>query len=71
MKYDDLDKTKDLFDIVDEVPSPIENIEMEGVNKENLAKTETVVQTAKEEKKPTSGKSKKKDKKSIDRKSVV
>lgn len=50
MKYDDLDKTKDLFDIVDEVPSPIENIEMEGVNKENLAKTETVVQTAKEEK---------------------
>jgi len=65
MKYDDLDKTKDLFDIVDEVPSPIENIEMEGVNKENLAKTETVVQTAKEEKKPTSGKSKKQDKKSI------
>ena len=35
MKYDDLEKTRDLFDI-DEVPSPIENIEMEGASKDNL-----------------------------------
>lgn len=36
MKYDDLDKTKDLFDIDSDVPSPIENIEQEGASKENL-----------------------------------
>ena len=38
MKYDDLEKTQDLFEInsSDEVPSPIENIEMEGASKENL-----------------------------------
>ncbi|MBE6155067.1 MAG: hypothetical protein E7163_05840 [Firmicutes bacterium] len=35
MKYDDLEKTRDLFDI-EEVPSPIENIEMEGASKDNL-----------------------------------
>lgn len=39
MKYDDLEKTKDLFDIAD-VPVPIENIEMEGVNKDYLSNTE-------------------------------
>ncbi len=39
MKYDDLEKTKDLFDIAD-VPIPIENIEMEGVNKDYLSNTE-------------------------------
>ena len=37
MKYNDLEKTKDLFDISDaEVPSPIEDIDREGVSKENL-----------------------------------
>ncbi|MDE5539787.1 MAG: hypothetical protein K2J20_04805, partial [Bacilli bacterium] len=36
MKYDDLEKTKDLFDIVD-VPSPIENIEMEGASKGSVS----------------------------------
>ncbi len=36
MKYDDLDKTKDLFDFTPEVPTPIENIEMEGASKEYL-----------------------------------
>lgn len=36
MKYDDLDHTKDLFDIESDVPSPIENIEQEGASKENL-----------------------------------
>ena len=50
MKYDDLDKTKDLFDIVDEVPSPIENIEMEGVNKENLARLKQLFRLLKKKK---------------------
>jgi len=36
MKYDDLDKTVDLFDIVDEVPTAINNIEMEGASKIEL-----------------------------------
>lgn len=36
MKYDDLEKTKDLFDIPEDVPTPIENIEMEGASKETL-----------------------------------
>ncbi len=36
MKYDDLEKTQDLFDIKDGVPTPIENIEEEGINKDNL-----------------------------------
>lgn len=49
MKYDDLEKTQDLFDINDEVPSPIENLEMEGVNKENLTDEFTLGLTDKEE----------------------
>lgn len=48
MKYDDLEPTKDLFDIVD-VPSPIDNIEMEGVNKINVSPEETKSSTKKEE----------------------
>lgn len=37
MKYDDLEKTKDLFDIVvDDVPTPIDNIDEEGISKDNL-----------------------------------
>ena len=37
MKYDDLEKTRDLFDIPDgEVPSPIDNIDQEGVSKEEM-----------------------------------
>ena len=28
MKYDDLEKTKELFEIDEDVPTPIENIEM-------------------------------------------
>ena len=37
MKYDDLEKTKDLFDIPDEeVPSPIDDIDSEGVSKEEM-----------------------------------
>jgi len=39
MKYDDLEKSEDLFEIAD-VPIPIENIEMEGVNKDYLSNTE-------------------------------
>jgi len=35
-KYDDLEKTKDLFDIEEDIPTPIENLEMEGANKDNL-----------------------------------
>ena len=37
MKYDDLEKTRDLFDIPeDDVPSPIDDIDAEGISKENL-----------------------------------
>ncbi len=37
MKYDDLEKTKDLFDIPDgEVPSPIEDLDREGMSKETI-----------------------------------
>ena len=37
MKYDDLEKTQDLFDIVeDDVPSVIDDINQEGISKENL-----------------------------------
>lgn len=36
MKYDDLEKTQDIFDIASDVPSPIDNIEMEGINKDNV-----------------------------------
>ena len=37
MKFDDLEKTKDLFDIAeDDVPSPIDDIDSEGISKENL-----------------------------------
>lgn len=43
MKYDDLETTKDLFDIND-IPSPIKNIEMEGVNKETIAVPKIVLE---------------------------
>ncbi len=59
MKYDDLDKTKDLFDIKDEVPSPIDNIETEGVSKNNL--TQDLDLNTKEEE-PKEPKKKKKQK---------
>ncbi len=36
MKYDDLEKTMELFEINEEVPTPIENIEMEGASKNNV-----------------------------------
>ena len=37
MKYDDLEKTRDLFDIaVDDIPTPIDNIDEEGISKDNL-----------------------------------
>ena len=37
MKYDDLEKTRDLFDISDmEVPSPIDDIDSEGISKEDM-----------------------------------
>ncbi len=61
MKYDDLEPTKDLFDIVD-VPSPIENIEMEGANKINVSPEDASSNIEKEE--PTSREAKNKNKKS-------
>lgn len=67
MKYDDLEKTKDLFDIAD-IPSPIENIEMEGVNKDYLSSDEefTLGLSEKEEPSiPTEDKKTKKNKKSL------
>ena len=37
MKYDDLEKTRDIFDIPEgDVPTPIDDIDAEGVSKENL-----------------------------------
>ena len=37
MKYDDLEKTQDLFDIPeDDVPNVIDDIDREGISKENL-----------------------------------
>lgn len=70
MKYDDLEKTKDLFDIVEEVPSPIENLEMEGANKETLEDEFTLGLTDKEEiiqkeEEPKKKKEKSKKKKSL------
>lgn len=67
MKYDDLEKTKDLFDIAD-IPSPIENIEMEGVNKDYLSSDEdfTLGLSEKEEPRiPIEDKKIKKNKKSL------
>jgi len=67
MKYNDLEKTKDLFDIVD-VPSPIENIEMEGATKENLATKDDedfILGLSDSKEKNVSKENKKKDKKSL------
>ena len=61
MKYDDLDKTGDLFDLLeDEVPSPIDNIDMEGASKDNLTEEIKVV-----EEEPKKEEKKKKEKKSL------
>lgn len=68
MKYDDLEHTKDLFDIESEVPSPIENIEQEGASKENLTDEFTLglkdtIEVPKVEEKPQDKKEKKKKEK--------
>lgn len=60
MKYDDLDKTVDLFDIVDEVPTAINNIEMEGASKIDLTSENPEIPKNKQEiSKPSSKKPKK------------
>ncbi len=75
MKYDDLEKTQDLFDIED-VPNPILNIEMEGASKDNLTNELTFGLTETkneeelnkmngEEEQKEDNKKKKKDKKSL------
>lgn len=65
MKYNDLEKTRDLFDIVD-VPSPIENIEMEGATKDNLSKDlEEFTLGLKDKREQNVEEKKKKSKKSI------
>lgn len=48
MKYDDLEKTKELFEIDEDVPTPIENIEMEGINKDTVTDEFTLGLTDKE-----------------------
>lgn len=48
MKYDDLEKTKELFEIDEDVPTPIENIEMEGISKESVTDEFTLGLTDKE-----------------------
>ncbi len=66
MKYNDLEKTQDLFDITANVPKPIENIEMEGASKNDL--TEDLALNNKEENiepKEESQKIKKQNKKSF------
>lgn len=76
MKYDDLEKTIELFDMTDEVPVPIENLEMEGVNKEHLTGEVSLVpeetippkEEKTQEEKPVKEKKKKKDKKSFSEK---
>lgn len=64
MKYDDLEKTQDLFDIVEDVPSPIETIEMEGASKNNLT-GEVPLHIPAEEKETPKTKKEKKPKKSF------
>ena len=78
MKYDDLEKTRDLFDISDmEVPSPIDDIDREGISKEDMVDDLTfglsgddAVEPQKEEEgeeqiKPLEKKKEKKPKKSL------
>ena len=48
MKYDDLEKTKELFEIDEDVPTPIENIEMEGISKDTVTDEFTLGLTDKE-----------------------
>lgn len=48
MKYDDLEKTKELFEIDNDIPTPIANIEMEGVSKNTLTDEFTLGLTDKE-----------------------
>ena len=79
MKYDDLEKTKDLFDIKeDDVPSPIDNIDTEGVSKENLEEDFTLglsgldaVGPQKETTQPITTKPKKEKKKKKERKPLT
>lgn len=77
MKYDDLEKTKELFEIDEDVPTPIENIEMEGISKDTVTDEFTLGLTdkeasiinknikEKEEKSSKKSKKEKKEKKSI------
>lgn len=77
MKYDDLEKTKELFEIDEDVPTPIENIEMEGISKDTVTDEFTLGLTdkeasiinknikEKEEKSNKKSKKEKKEKKSI------
>lgn len=69
MKYEDLDKTQDLFDIPENyVPSPILNIEMEGATKKDLGEEEKEVKETNIESNQETPKKevkKKKDKKSL------
>ncbi len=76
MKYDDLAKTKDLFDI-DDVPNPINNIEMEGASKDYVTEENVAVDTLEEEKinnnddKNNEDKKKKKEKKPLSKKAKI
>ena len=71
MKYDDLEKTRDLFDISDmEVPSPIDDIDSEGISKEDMVDDFTLglsgddaVEPQKEESEESSKINKKEEKK--------
>ena len=71
MKYDDLEKTRDLFDITDDdVPMPIRDIDSEGISKDNLTDEltfglsgEDPIEGQKEVLEEKSDKKKKKDKK--------
>ncbi len=69
MKYNDLEKTQDLFDIEENIPKPIENIEMEGASKndltEDLGLTENTLKEREEVMEQQPKKTSKKNKKSL------
>ena len=61
MKYDDLAKTQDLFDIED-LPNPINNIEMEGASKDYVTEENDLIDTLENQVIKDNKKDKKKEK---------
>ena len=79
MKYDDLAKTQDLFDIED-LPNPINNIEMEGASKDYVTEENDLIDTLenqvikdnkKDKKKEKTTKKEDKEKKELSKKTKI